>query len=54
MLQCSVFFENSVGVANVLDYEDELEHQPTWLTKNRASVGFVELSDAILHTHSAA
>ena len=48
------FFENSVGVANVLDYEDELEHQPTWLTKNRASAGFVELSDAILHTHSAA
>ena len=27
------FFENSVGVANVLDYEDELEHQPTWLKK---------------------
>ena len=48
------FFENSVGVANVLDYADELEHQPTWLTKNRASAGFIELSDAILHAHSAA
>ncbi len=48
------FFENSVGVANVLDYEDELEHQPTWLTTKPAAAGFVELSDAILHTHSAA
>ena len=48
------FFENSVGVANVLDYEDELEHQPTWLTTKPAAAGFVELSDALLPTHSAA
>ena len=40
------FFENSVGVANVLDYEDELEHQPTWLTTKPASAGFVELAQS--------
>jgi hypothetical protein len=48
------FFQNSVGVANVLDYEDELEHQPTWLTTKPASVGFVELAAAILDAHSNA
>ena len=46
------FFENSVGVANVLDYEDELEHQPTWLTTKLAAAGFVELAEAILNAHS--
>ena len=46
------FFHNSVGVANVLDYTDELEHQPTWLTDKRASAGFVELADAIMEAHS--
>ena len=48
------FFENSVGVANVLDYKDELEHQPSWLTTKPASAGFVELARAILDAHSNA
>ena len=46
------FFENSVGVANFLDYEYELEHQPTWLTTKLAAAGFVELAEAILNAHS--
>jgi hypothetical protein len=48
------FFENSVGVANVLDYKDELEHHPSWLTTKAASAGFVELARAILDAHSNA
>ena len=47
------FFENSVGVANVLDYADTLEQQPRWITNNRTATGFVELADVILNAHSA-
>jgi HAD superfamily hydrolase (TIGR01484 family) len=47
------FFENSVGVANVLDYADTLEKQPRWITNNRTATGFVELADVILNAHSA-
>ncbi|HHZ78830.1 MAG TPA: HAD family hydrolase, partial [Candidatus Lambdaproteobacteria bacterium] len=45
---------NSVGVANVLDYTDELEQQPHWLTTKRAAAGFVELAEILLDAHSAA
>ena len=44
------YFENSVGVANVLDYADNLEKLPRWITKNRTASGFFELSEAILST----
>ena len=47
------FFENSVGVANVLDYTEDLEQQPCWITKNRTASGFVELAETILNAHSA-
>jgi hypothetical protein len=46
------FFDNSVGVANVLDFADNLEQQPRWITKNRTAAGFVELAETILHAHS--
>ena len=47
------FFENSVGVANVLDYAKDLEQQPCWITKYRTAAGFVELAETILDAHSA-
>ena len=47
------FFENSVGVANVLDFADSLKQQPRWITKNRTATGFVELAETILDAHSA-
>ncbi|MDP6319737.1 MAG: HAD family hydrolase, partial [SAR324 cluster bacterium] len=47
------FFENSVGVANVLDFVDTMEQQPCWITKNRTASGFVELSEVILNARSA-
>ena len=48
------FFKNSVGVANVLDFDDELVQKPRWITKNRTAAGFVELAETILHAHSTA
>ena len=30
----------------VLDYADELEQQPCWVTQKRAAAGFVELAEA--------
>ena len=47
------FFQQSVGVANVLDYTDELKKLPTWVTQKRSSVGFVELANTILEAHSS-
>ena len=48
------FFQNSVGVANVIDYAEELEQQPCWVTQKRAAAGFVEFAEALLATHSDA
>jgi len=47
------FFINSVGVANVLDYVDEIKQLPTWITTKRTSAGFVELADAIIEAQSS-
>ena len=46
------FFQNSVGVANVIDYAEELEQQPCWVTQKRAAAGFVELAEALMAAHS--
>jgi len=40
------FFENSVGVANVLDFQ--LTTPPSWVTQARAAEGFAELAQALL------
>ena len=48
------FFKNSVGVANVLDYAEEMEQQPCWTTKKRTAAGFVELAEALQAAHSDA
>ena len=42
------FFENSVGVANVKDFEDLLESPPHFVTDGRAGAGFVELVDRLI------
>ena len=42
------YFGVSVGVANVLEYVEELEHQPTYITQNKEGEGFCELSDYLL------
>ena len=42
------YFFHSVGVANVLQFDDELEHKPAWITKNKGGYGFAEMVDILL------
>ena len=44
------FFPNAVGVANVSDFADALEHKPAYVTEARAGAGFAELAAALLET----
>lgn len=37
-------FPNSIGVANVLDYTNQLTYQPTYITTNPEGQGFCELA----------
>jgi HAD superfamily hydrolase (TIGR01484 family) len=45
-------FPLSVGVANVNDFLDSLEHPPAFITKSKSGEGFVELVDSILALRS--
>jgi HAD superfamily hydrolase (TIGR01484 family) len=42
------WFPNAVGVANVADFADRLQHRPRWITMGRSGDGFVELAEALL------
>ena len=42
------FFPNSCGVANVLDFKDQLEHKPMWVTQQKGGKGFVELAEILI------
>ena len=42
------FFKHGVGVANILDFKDSLNHLPAWLTKGRGGVGFAEMATRLL------
>ncbi|MBE9216219.1 HAD family phosphatase [Plectonema cf. radiosum LEGE 06105] len=42
------YFAVSVGVANVLEYIDQLQHKPAYITQKKEGEGFCELSDYIL------
>jgi HAD superfamily hydrolase (TIGR01484 family) len=41
-------FPHAVGVANVLDFADQLRHKPAWVASGRGSRGFVEIAEALL------
>ena len=47
---CPMFeaFPISVGVANVLDFEDRLKPTPAWVTEKRGGYGFAELADVLV------
>lgn len=47
------FFGLSVGVANVLDFKDELASSPRFVTQHRSGAGFVELVDHLLSLRTA-
>ena len=42
------YFDVSVGVANVREYVDKLEHKPAYITENSEGEGFCELADYLL------
>ncbi|MEK9617860.1 MAG: HAD family hydrolase, partial [Deltaproteobacteria bacterium] len=42
------YFPNAVGVANVQNFINQLEHPPTWVTDQKSGAGFVELVDHLL------
>ena len=44
---------HSVGVANVADFSDRLEHPPTWVTRARSGAGFVEFAQHLLAMRQA-
>jgi HAD superfamily hydrolase (TIGR01484 family) len=44
------YFPLSVGVANVLEYADQLQHQPAYITSAREGEGFCELANYLLST----
>ena len=41
-------FPLSVGVANVRDHLDRIEHRPAFVTSGRSGVGFVEMANYLL------
>ncbi len=42
------FFENSVAVANILNFKDQLKSPPQYVTEKEGAHGFVELANKIL------
>lgn len=42
------FFPNSVGVANVLDFRDDLPAAPSYVAEGRGPDGFAELADILI------
>ena len=45
-------FPLSIGVANVMDHRDRLQHPPAYVTDGRAGAGFVELANYLLAARS--
>jgi HAD superfamily hydrolase (TIGR01484 family) len=42
------YFPNAVGVANVADFTDRMQHAPAYVTGARCGAGFVELAKRLL------
>jgi len=42
------YFPNSVGVANVMQFEGKMDHYPAWVTKREGGYGFAEMVDGLL------
>ncbi len=43
------YFNNSVGVANVMDFADRIQNMPKFITAGKSGKGFAELSSHILN-----
>ena len=42
------YFPNSVGVANILQFQDRLLCKPAWITKDEGGMGFAQLSKILV------
>ena len=42
------YFPNSVGVANVKQFEGKMDHLPTWITEKEGGYGFAEMVNILL------
>ncbi len=42
------YFPNSVGVANVVQFEGKMDHYPAWITKKEGGYGFAEMVNILL------
>lgn len=42
------YFPNSCGVANVLDFLDQLDSKPAWVASHKGGEGFVEIAETLL------
>jgi len=42
------FFECSIGVANVLDFGQDMPHRPAYVARGRGGDGFAELADLLI------
>ena len=42
------YFTHSVGVANILQFENKIRHEPTWITREAGGFGFAEMVDELL------
>lgn len=47
------FFRNSFGMANIMDFEDLLEHPPAYITTLRGGGGFRQVAERILRARRA-
>lgn len=45
-------FGNSIGVANVRDFEAQLSHRPRYVTQGARGAGFAEMAAALLAAHA--
>ena len=46
------FFPNACGVANVLDFQHQMEATPRWITSQKGGAGFVEIANVLLSARS--
>jgi HAD superfamily hydrolase (TIGR01484 family) len=42
------YFRHSAGVANILRFKDEMDHQPAWVTEKEGGHGFAEMVAGLL------
>ena len=42
------YFPHAVGVANVADFENQIDASPAYITSGRGGIGFAELADLLL------